>query len=574
VSTPARKPRVRYGPLPELPAEVAFPYANTRADALTPAQTVRAMLDSDAWQRVVKPELDAREAERRDRKKVAPDYSCEELESVLLYQAVAGLDTLKRTREQLTSHAGAEARGLLGFDRPRPSDKQHRLHAVPSEPTLSRYTLSFAPKHAGALDAATAEAVARGQAPSQNDLKRAEVERQKAAYAVRAELYERLFAELVREYAKTREAAAAARILFLDGTALNTLFQCRITEGGVPVNDTPRPRERCVVKPVLDRPGREGGRLVWDGRLTTEQWEALKSQPREFRRYWSYSADGGFAAGDSPSRNGHGYGLINIVDSAGMPLAFTMTPIQTDERDGALMLLDRIGPRLADFGDDGIRVLVADAGFNGSRIAKKVRALGMLESIHSTSASARDRSQSNATQRRSKQMYIEYFDRQTGQPNRNWYTDGHRALFCDCGRGEVQKRFRHKQDGELVVGLEGQCATCGPISITSGQWRYAGKRWHKVVGSNPNDQPDYAMGNPLNFDSPIAKVYGKRRYAVQEGVHSVLTTRFGLIRGARRIKHIDEARLKTAMTFCVMHLLAAEQRKRAARDTKKLTMAA
>jgi hypothetical protein len=45
-------------------------------------------------------------------------------------------------------------------------------------------------------------------------------------------------------------------------------------------------------------------------------------------------------------------------------------------------------------------------------------------------------------------------------------------------------------------------------------------------------------------------------------VHSILTQRFGLTRGRRRIKHLEQARLETAMTFCVMHALAAEARKR------------
>lgn len=557
----AKKTRVRYGPLPELPSEVALPYANTRAGALSPGRAVRAMLDSDAWQRVMKPELDAREAARRARKKVAPAYSCEELEAVFLYQVVAGIDTVRKTREHLTSHAGAEARRLLGFNRPRQSKGQvTRLHEVPSEATLSRYRLSFAPEGVGVVKAATPEAVAEGGGPSLHDIKRAEAERQRAAIGVRAELYERFFEALRDEYLNSSAGQQATRVLFLDGTALTTLYKCRITEGGVPKNDEPRPRERCRVKPVLDKPQSEGGRVVWDGLLNDEQWQALAAQPAEFRRYWSYSADGGYAAGDSPSRFGHGYSVINLVDATGVPIGFTVTPLQSDERTGALSVLDRLGSRLNS--DDALRVVVADSGFNGPRVAKKVRELGMLESIHSTSGGARDRSRQEDERRRGRKMPIEYFDRKRGRRNLNWYTDGHRALHCNCGDGEVQKRFRRNADGTLVIGLEGQCKNCGPVSITSGHWRYAGKRWHKVIGSNPNDEPDWSMGNPLTFGSPIAKAYGSRRFAVQEGVHSLLTTRFGLIRGARRVKFAEEARLRTAMTFCVMHLLAAEQRKR------------
>jgi hypothetical protein len=565
VSAPVHNTRVRYGPLPELPAEVGIPYANTRDGALTPAHAVRAMLDSDAWRRVMKPELDARERERRARKKVEPAYTCEELESVFLYQVVAGIDTVKKTREQLTSHVGAEARRLLGFNRPRSSKGQvTRLHEVPSEATLSRYRLSFAATGAGNVPAATVGSLAAGEAPSVRDFKRAEVERQRSAIATRADLYTRFLAVWVAEYAKSAEGSSAARALFLDGTALTTLFKCRITRDGRPENDEPRPRERCRVKPVLDKPKAEGGRVVWDGLLSEEQWEALKNQPADFRRYWAYSADGGFGAGAPDSRSGHGYSVVNIVDADGLPIDFKVAPIQADERAGAVSVLADLGERLQLFpDDDGVRVLVGDSGFTGYRVAKRVRELGMLESIHLTSGAARERSQQHAATRRAAKMRVEYTDRKSGKRNLHWYTNGHRELFCDCGKGEVQKRFRRNRDGELVVGLEGRCHTCGPISITSGHWQYAGKRWHKVIGSNPHDEPDLSMGNPLTFGSPIAKAYGKRRFAVQEGVHSILTTRFSLIRGPRRVKYADEARLQTAMTFCVMHLLAAEQRKRA-----------
>lgn len=468
----------------------------------------------------MQPELDAREAARRARKKVAPAYSCEELESVYVYQVVAGLDTVKRTREQLTSHVGAEARRQLGFDRPRQTKGQvTRLHEVPSEATLSLYRLSFAPAAAGQVDAATPDSLAAGQAPTVYDFKKAEVERQKAALKVRADLYEHFFAELVADYAQTSEGQAATRALFLDGTALLSVFNCLIAKDGEPENERPRRLTRCRVKPVLDKPKGEGGRVVWDGVLSVEQWLALQDQDPSFRRYWTYSADGVTGAGDSRSRSGRGYSIVNIVDADGLPLDFRLGPMKEDGRDRAVELLDDLRPRLDAFALPGTeaRVLIADSGFTGYRVAKRVRELGMVESIHITSGGSSDRARTQDEKQKQRVLPIEYTDRKTRRKNRNWYTNGHRELFCRCGAGDIQKRMRREQGGEQVVGLEGRCQTCGPISITSGHWKLNDKRWRRVIGSNDKDLPDLSMGNPLTFSNPIAKAYGFRRFAIQGG---------------------------------------------------------
>jgi hypothetical protein len=589
-----KKARARYGQLPRFSPEVCIPYANTRAGALSPAQTVRAMLDSDAWRDVIKPELDALEQRRRNAKKVQPLYSCEELESVFLFQQVAGIDTIRETRTHLTSHAGAEARRLLGFEHLREGKSQRKpIHSVPSEATLSRYRLAWAPADAGYVAPATEAQVARGKTPTVYDFKKAEVERQKAAVAARADLYERLFARWLAEYAQTPEAAEATRALYMDGTALHSYFNCLITkqkkvrdghgklvkdEDGEVVtvaerkNEKPRPRARCRVKPVLD----SRGRVVWNGLLSEEQWQELAKQKRApFRRYWAYSAEGGYAGGDSPSRRGHGYSIIDVVDAAGMPIGFNVGPIRNNERAQANELLDRFGPTVDLLPDEGIRVLVADSGFNGYTIPKRVRELGMLESIHVVSGASSQRSKQHRREREAEKRPILYRERKTYRTHERWYTNGLYELSCRCGQGEVQKRFRRDQDGKLIPSLEGQCPNCGPVTITSGHWSYHDKRWHKVDTSNPKDVPTLAFGNGLTFGSPIAEAYGKRRFALQEGVHSIMTSRFGLTRGRRRIKFVDEARLRTAMTFCVMHTLAAEERKRqAASGSRQLRRAA
>jgi hypothetical protein len=112
----------------------------------------------------------------------------------------------------------------------------------------------------------------------------------------------------------------------------------------------------------------------------------------------------------------------------------------------------------------------------------------------------------------------------------------------------VQKRFHRTEKGRLIPRLEGQCVNCGPITITSGDWKYTEKKW-KHRSTHPAGEPDLQMGNPLTFSNPIAKGLAKRRFAVQEGVHSILATRFPLLRGRQRVKYLEDVELRTAMTF-------------------------
>jgi hypothetical protein len=59
------------------------------------------------------------------------------------------------------------------------------------------------------------------------------------------------------------------------------------------------------------------------------------------------------------------------------------------------------------------------------------------------------------------------------------------------------------------------------------------------------------------------RLVGRRRYAVQEGVHSILANRFGLLKGRQRVKYLEEVELRTAMTFCALHGIAYARAKRA-----------
>jgi hypothetical protein len=562
-----RKTRRRFGALPKPNATAELPYAQSRPElaGLTEAQLVRAMLDSAAWRDVMKPLLDEMQEARvnRPKRKVEPIYTCEELESVFLYKMACDIDTIRETLDRLTSIRGAEARRLLGFNRPRKAKGQTTpLHAVPSAAMMSRYKLSWAPATAGQVPPATRSSVAAGSAPGLYDFKAAEEERKRAADVARRDAYRRFFYRWVEENLKDPEFRQQADLMFMDGTSLHTVFTCLVTKKGKEENNEPRAPKRCRVKPVLD----DKKRVVWDGRLTDEQWQALEDQ-RElaFKRYWTVTADGGFLAWEAGrNRSGHGYTAVTLTDQAGLPLDFVIGRINDSERNHAVRLLDSFAAAVRPLLDAGgsqkrPRVIAADSGFTGHRIRNRIRNLGAIENINPVSGSKRPRSQEQVKRRDEKRYPI--IDPKNGRQT-NWYADGHRAIHCACGQGQTANRFYFRQDGRLVPRVLGDCENCGSISISSDQWRLRSGLWRKRDPSNPRDVPDLLMGNPLTFNSALSYEYAKRRFSVNEGFYSVLSNRFGVNRGRRRVKRVEEAELQFAMACCLLHAIAHEGRRR------------
>lgn len=86
----------------------------------------------------------------------------------------------------------------------------------------------------------------------------------------------------------------------------------------------------------------------------------------------------------------------------------------------------------------------------------------------------------------------------------------------------------------------------------------------RINPQNPNEKPDLLMGNPLTFNDRVAAEYGRRRFGHHEGFHGALVSRLGLIKDKRWFRRLDEAKIATAITFCVMHVAALEQRRRRA----------
>ncbi|MBA2794872.1 MAG: hypothetical protein H0U32_12895 [Thermoleophilaceae bacterium] len=76
------------------------------------------------------------------------------------------------------------------------------------------------------------------------------------------------------------------------------------------------------------------------------------------------------------------------------------------------------------------------------------------------------------------------------------------------------------------------------------------------------DMADWTFGNPLTFNDPFAARYGSGRFGHQEGFHGALVNRFRFLKTKHWYRRGNQARLDATMTFCVMHAVAMEQRRR------------
>jgi hypothetical protein len=187
---PPRKTRLRYGTTWPEPIKGDVPYANSRPElaGLCLGEKVRLVMSTPAWDEVMRPVLDAMDAER-PKMGPAPSYSSEELEACLLFQRLAGASTYCKARALLAGDRGEHDRAALGFT-------SHRKRVgrclrlvkssdyVPSESTVWRHKSRFG------------------------------LDRHAAAYRV-------LFEALVREhFEEFPELADEAQLVHWDGSAL------------------------------------------------------------------------------------------------------------------------------------------------------------------------------------------------------------------------------------------------------------------------------------------------------------------------------------------------------------------
>lgn len=263
------------------------------------------------------------------------------------------------------------------------------------------------------------------------------------------------------------------------------------------------------------------------------------------------------------NKSGSGWNAIVIPTATGIPMDFALTKLNEPEPDEATKLvLDSFAKNVVPLldPDRGIGVATADGAFHSAPLRLALRSVGYAENIHHVSHGDSPTSKAHAKRERKRRRAI------VGFPN--WFADGHRQLVCACGEGLTSGRYDVLADGQVQVRVEGACLNCGSITITSGRWRLAQKttkhpeRYVEVDPSNDKEEPDYLFGNPLTFDSPLAAEFGKKRFGHCEGFFGTLSNRWGLNKGKRWFRSIDDARADVGMIFSIIHVLSMEQRRR------------
>lgn len=329
------------------------------------------------------------------------------------------------------------------------------------------------------------------------------------------EAYERLFQRLLRAHLEDPELREEARVLNVDGSVIRSHYTSfeRVN------------RKTGEIKP----PTLDGGGYM----------------PRDDHNV---------------GKDGHGFNMVAVTTSTGLPLAYRLTPLATKEHgegDTALaMFREEWREHVAPFLNDKLGVLTADAAYTKSELRAELRELGIVENCHPVSHGRSDTNKNNA--RKNDQAVFQIH----GYPD--WQANGHRELHCLCGEGRTVRRINRDKNGRAVVRVEGDCTNCGSITITSGKWRTADKpkRFVRCLPGEEN-KADLLFGNPFTFNDPSATKFGHNRFGHGEGFHGHLVTRFGLLKGKSWYRRREQAQLDFLMVFCSMHALAMEQRRRA-----------
>ncbi len=340
--------------------------------------------------------------------------------------------------------------------------------------------------------------------------------------------YRRLFKELVKDQLADPEFREEARVLLVDGSAWLSHYSC------------------------FDRLNRQTGEVIRPATL-----EGGGYMPR------SISNEG---------KDGHGYMMLTGTSPRGLPLTYLFGRLGYDsEKTLASELMnghwkEHVAPHLD---PDKINVWVADGGFNKPELRRDLRQLGLIDVCHVSSHSpGEDGEARNSVEERDGKIYGI-----SGYPN--WIANGHREIRCRCGSGRTIRRVtKDPASGRVISRVEGTCAACGPITITSGQWRLARNPrdeiaedgmtayFTRALSDTPEDKIEWMLGNPLTYHDPIAVEYGKTRFAQNEGFYGHMSRRFGLLRGKSWHRRRDAAERDALTVFCIMHSLALEQKRR------------
>jgi hypothetical protein len=268
--------------------------------------------------------------------------------------------------------------------------------------------------------------------------------------------------------------------------------------------------------------------------------------------------EAGYLPKASHGHGSTGFALVMAVTSRGTPLGWRHARIHDPEVPLAIEvtrqeLVPLFRAHVEPHGVLG--VITADGNFATNPLRQAIREAGYVDNIHHVSHANKER----AADLRTHWIPFDGYDDK-------WGTNGHYDVVCYCGEGRLSRVFQRDKSGVVGCRVYGECATCGFISVTSGEWVRNSNppRWERRDPSDKAAAPNLAVGNGMTFDYWLAEELGKQRFYYCEGFFGALVNRWKLGFGKRYFKSLAEARLETAMVMASIYICSIERANRAA----------
>jgi hypothetical protein len=505
----------RSAALPPAPEDRALDYAASREElrGIDPGEIVLAVEQLEGFREIVRPALDAadaarlqpREGERRRRGRRPSFHALDYWRLEVLRRVVASHST-QATRDWLTTDKAARTRELLGFDKARThyGGKERKwMDGVPSDGWVSDFRVKWMP-----------EAELAG---------------------LMGQLERSALAEKLKTLPGAREEC---RVLYADGSKVETHATAPIVR---------KDKDGNVIEVVNEWKKGRDGELVPG--ITAPEAGYVPNR------------------GGNADHSGHGWNVVMVMSSKGTVLAHRNVPMHAGENTTLIEMVPEVGQvletlRASRAGDrrrpPELRVLTTDCNFHSQELRRELREIGIIENTHLSSHAKRPSSQNDAKERGGKRYPI---DRHP-----DWFLNGHRELICACGKGKTSRVAAiDPRTGKATARLKGECPECKSVTITSGLWMQTENASGKFHQCLPHDKAraEWDIGNPLTFNDPLAREYGRGRFNGQEGAFgSQFTQRFGLLKNKRWFYRQSQVDLEVAAVVTITHALSLERWRR------------
>ena len=501
---PSRARTSRSQSLPPAPADVTLDYAACRDElrGMDPGEVVLSIEATHAWQQVMVPILD--DIERRRRAPLPGETKRRGRPSQWTAHDFERMELLRRVIKKQSTY---ETRDWLTSDK--------------GAKTRRRFALTWDRPHWGGKTRGELSAAVPSDSLMSDYRTRWFPEEQ------RAEAYRALERwMLLEKLAASPWGEAELDVLYADGSKLETHY-------------TP---------PVYNK----NGDLVNEFRTCRKTGALINNVTAPEAGYLPNT-------GKNQDHSGRGWNIVFVTTAKGTVLMRRIVPLNASEKTTLTAMVEELGEVLDNF-TRRLRILSTDGGFHSHPLREKLHAIGVVENIHISSHGTHESATTSAESRQSRRYSIDGTD--------TWFADGHRALHCKCGKGTVVRRLSVGANGKAKVAMQGECDHgCGSVRIQAGRWRRAklGGKAEGYVRAMPGEQDlaDWSFGNPLTYNDPVGRRYGRPRFPGQEGAFgSQFTQRFELLKGKRWFRRQSQVELETSMVICITHALSLERYRR------------